>query len=75
MLSKCKAILIGIKYLESQNFKIVEQKVDDYHFRKLYIRMVGNTAQLIAKDFKGLNRESNKYICQCHWSTLEYVES
>ena len=65
--------LIGI--LLQNGFEIVEQRLDDYHFHQLYFKLQGNDILLEIIDSEGFSREGNKYICDCHWSTVEIINS
>ena len=68
----CQPMDNFLKYLEDEGFKIIEGRLSDYHFKEFYFKVSG-----IEKDipnFKKINKISNtKFLCSCHWSTVEIV--
>ena len=60
--------------LLENDFQIIEQYLDDYHFHQLYFKIKGNINLLEIISIDGFSREGNKFICDCHWSTVEIVE-
>lgn len=55
----------------ARKFHIVQQQVSDPHFKQVYLYLSGpKTADL--PTMQGTVQVDNKYICDCHWSTVEY---
>lgn len=72
----CEPLFKLIKILRENNFQIIEQKVNDYHFHELYFKFKGDIGKLskINFDLNGIERHNdNKFIYTCHWSTVEIV--
>ena len=57
----------------ARKYHIVQQRVDDPHFRQVYLRLSGPKASDLPA-MPGTVQVQNKYICDCHWSTLEFME-
>lgn len=65
--------LIGT--LLENDFEIIEQRLDDYHFHQLYFKLSGSSTVLEILPLEGFSREGKKYICDCHWSTIEIIDT
>jgi ribulose bisphosphate carboxylase small subunit len=69
----CEPITLLIRVLIDHGFKIIEEKVSDYHFHELYIKMEGK----YFNDIENLNinkitrQRMNLISCSCHWSIVE----
>ncbi|SCC06947.1 AraC family transcriptional regulator [Gilliamella intestini] len=71
----CEPISILVNIFLNHGFKIIEQKVTDYHFHELYFKLEG-------KYFGGIDNinvdkiirhNTNIFLCSCHWSIVELV--
>ena len=71
----CEPVNRLICTLLENGFEIIEQRLDDYHFHQLYFKLYGSGILLEIVDSEGFLREGNKYICNCHWSTVEMVDT
>lgn len=71
----CEPVNQLIQILSQNGFKIIEQKLEDYHFHQIYIKLVGNLNILDSLKTNGFTRIENKFICDCHWSTVELVST
>jgi hypothetical protein len=69
----CLPIDTIISDLTSMGYVIVEQKVDDYHFHQVYYKLRGNYP--VTKTYPEITIKNHKYICKCHWSTIEIVQN
>mgnify|MGYP003609432031 CR=1 FL=1 len=69
----CDPIKNWIELLKKFDFKIVEEKVKDFHFHEVYFKMKGETVDEITNlTVEGINKVTpNLYTCNCHWSTVE----
>lgn len=70
----CEPINRLIKDIENKGFKILESKLEDYHFRQLYIKVEGELSELKNFDLRGFSVSGNFLICDCHWSRIEFVK-
>ena len=70
----CEPINEFIETLLDGGFKIIEQKIEDYHFHQLYFKLEGKLKGLENTERKGFKRIENKFICECHWSTVDLLE-
>lgn len=71
----CEPITRLVNQLSEKGFVIVEQRLEDYHFHQLYIKIQGNLNLVDAYSVDGFSRVENKFICECHWSTVEITDS
>lgn len=71
----CEPVTRLIGTLLGNGFEISEQRLDDYHFHQLYFKLHGSGILLDILPSEGFSREGNKYICNCHWSTIEVVNT
>jgi hypothetical protein len=69
----CEPVNRLIGTLLENGFEIIEQRLDDYHFHQLYFKLQGRCILLEILPSEGFSRQGNKYICDCHWSTIEVV--
>ena len=68
----CSPIEKILTELEQRNFNVIEQILADYHFSEFYFRLVGRNIEFPDNIIvEGVSKEDNKYICDCHWSTVE----
>ena len=70
----CEPVNRLISILLENGFEIIEQYLDDYHFHQLYFKVKGNINLLEIISINGFSKEENKFVCDCHWSTIEIVE-
>jgi hypothetical protein len=71
----CDPINSLLDRLMLKDFKIVEAKLEDYHFHQLYFAVQGNLTILDKIESKDFTQKENKFICLCHWSTIELIQS
>lgn len=71
----CEPVNRLIGTLLENGFEISEQRLDDYHFHQLYFKLQGSGILLEILPSDGFSREGNKYICDCHWSTIEIINT
>lgn len=67
----CETINRLFTELINVGFTKKEERVEDYHFHQLYFKMVGDLKAIETIDIIGFTRIENKFICDCHWSTIE----
>lgn len=67
----CESINRLVTELINKGFAKKEERVEDYHFHQLYFKMVGDLKELETLDISGFKKIENKFICDCHWSTIE----
>lgn len=71
----CTPVNIIIEDLLKKGFKISEQRIEDYHFHQLYFKLSGPVISTKEFNPKAFKKVENKFICECHWSTIELIES
>jgi hypothetical protein len=71
----CDPVNKLVNNLFEQGFVIVEKQVEDYHFHQLYIKLQGNINLLNSFSAEGFSKMDNKYICDCHWTTVEIADN
>lgn len=69
----CDPIQSLVEYMLSNGYQIVEKRVDDYHFRQVFIKLMGSSEIPLIK-FRNLTAKNQRYFCSCHWSTVETIE-
>lgn len=73
-LALCKPMQSLVDFFESGGYKIIEKRMQDYHFHELYIKMQGKDKRMMDNvtipDISRVQGE-NIFICACHWSMLE----
>ena len=71
----CEPIKALVEYLTENGCETVEQKVSDYHFHEVYIKMQSdNLKQLDGTFIKNIEKVDNtSYSCSCHWSIVEII--
>jgi len=77
-INTCEPIASLVNDLVNHDCKIIEQKLNDYHFHEMYIKLQGSKKSLENMKINIENIEKideNKYACSCHWSTVEIVSS
>ncbi|CAZ97521.1 hypothetical protein Q4603_21865 [Zobellia galactanivorans] len=68
----CKPIETLVKELKKNGFEIIEQKVSDYHFHQVSIKMSGNINLVKNISIDNIEKhDEHTYFCKCHWSTVE----
>lgn len=67
----CEPVNRLIHDLKKHKFKVIEQCLEDYHFHQLHFKVVGNLASLDKISSEGFSKIDHKYVCDCHWSTVE----
>ena len=72
----CDPIATLVRELKKMGFETVEQKVNDYHFHEVYIKMLGNVDEKLNKlKIDKISRDdNNNFSCTCHWSIVEVFE-
>lgn len=69
----CEPINRLIHDLKEQKFKLTEQRLEDYHFHQLYFKLKGDIALIEKISLEGFSKIDHKFICDCHWSTVEIM--
>jgi hypothetical protein len=69
----CEPINRLIRDLKKHKFRLVEQRLEDYHFHQLYFKLKGDIALIAGISFNGFTKNEHKFICDCHWSTVEII--
>ncbi|MCD8177859.1 MAG: AraC family transcriptional regulator [Tannerellaceae bacterium] len=72
----CKPIEAFVNYLLEHGFVIVQQKLSDYHFHEVSIRLEGPPMDIETIQFDKIKKldSKNVFCCDCHWSTV-YIGS
>ena len=73
MSKMCKPIAALVQSLHHLGFTTIEQKVSDYHFSELYIKMTGKqNNEIDTINIPQIQRNNRStFTCSCHWSTVE----
>lgn len=73
MSKMCKPIAALVQSLHHLGFTTIEQKVSDYHFSELYIKMKGkHNNEIDTINIPDIQRNNDStFSCSCHWSTVE----
>ena len=71
--SACDPINRLVNALLENEFELISERIEDYHFHQLYFKLRGNSDKLSKISLEGFKVVDNKYICECHWSTIELV--
>jgi len=69
----CEPVNRLIGTLLKNDFEIIEQRLEDYHFHQLYFKLKGNLEFLKRKSFEGFSKKKHTYFCDCHWTAIEFV--
>lgn len=69
----CEPVNRLINDLKRIGFVLIEQRLEDYHFHQLYFKFSGDLGSFSNIDTKGFSKVENKFICDCHWSTIEIL--
>lgn len=66
----CDPVQNFTQFLEKNGLKVEDQKLADYHFKELYFRLSGTISKI--PKFDNINMvNKTKYVCECHWTTVE----
>lgn len=66
----CQPINKLLDFMEASGYKIIEEKLADYHFKEMYFKVHGGKTGI--PTFEKITKiSSNKFTCECHWSTVE----
>jgi len=69
-----EAVAVLIKIVLDHGFKIIEQKVNDYHFHELYFRLEGKYFKEIDSiTIDKITTQKKIFSCSCDWSIIELV--
>ena len=73
MSKMCEPIAALVQSLRHLGFTTIEQKVSDYHFSELYIKMTGKqNNEIDTINIPQIQRNNRStFTCSCHWSTVE----
>ena len=73
MSKMCEPIAALVQSLRHLGFTTIEQKVSDYHFSELYIKMTGkHNNEIDTINIPQIQRNNHStFTCSCHWSTVE----
>jgi len=69
----CEPINGFVNKLLENEFELITERIEDYHFHQLYFKLKGDLKKLEKISLDGFKIVENKYICECHWSTVELV--
>jgi hypothetical protein len=73
--SACDPIKELVIYLQNKGFHIVEKELSDYHFHQLYFKLANKDIKKIMLQIDDIQKikqySSTKFICDCHWSTVD----
>lgn len=69
----CEPVNRLVNSLMENEFELIIERVEDYHFHQLYFKLKGNLESLNKISVEGFKVIDNKYICECHWSTIELI--
>lgn len=69
----CEPVSNLVNELLENKFEIITERIEDYHFHQLYIKLKGDLKKMNTISDEGFKVIDNKYICDCHWSTIEIV--
>ncbi|XUA20898.1 hypothetical protein ACQVA2_09135 [Citrobacter sp. OP27] len=69
----CNPIVELVKLLEAYDYTIIEEKVSDYHFNEVFIKMKSNTSKkLLYINMANITQpEQGLFCCGCHWSGVK----
>ena len=67
--------MVLVLKLNDLGFEILEQKVNDYHFHEVYLKMKGNMEHIkTLSEIKEINKvDDHDFACACHWSVVEVI--
>ena len=73
MSKMCEPIAALVQSLHHLGFTTIKQKVSDYHFSELYIKMKGKQSNKIDTiNIPDIQRNNDStFSCSRHWSTVE----
>jgi hypothetical protein len=57
-----------------RGFKVIEMRLEDYHFHQFYFKIEGNLSSVNAINLNGFSQKDNFLICDCHWSAIEVTQ-
>jgi len=66
----CEPIKNVLNFLLKNDFRIIEEKVSDYHFHELYFKLKGKEIDVPVSD-KITQHSGLKLTCECNWSLIE----
>lgn len=69
----CSPIAELILFLINNNFTVIEQRVADYHFHEVIVRMKGNNSVNVNDiNIDKINQPTpGVFCCDCHWSCVK----
>lgn len=67
----CEPINQFINKLIENKFELITERIEDYHFHQLYFHLEGDLSKLKNIPNTGMKIIDGKFICECHWSTVE----
>jgi len=68
----CEPVNRVIEELLENGYEIIEEKLEDYHFRQLYFKVNANMQAVDNLNITGFAKKDNFLICDCHWSRIEF---
>lgn len=66
----CQPITELISFLLKNDFTIIEQRVADYHFHEVMIKMKKSTSVNVVDINKISQPKPGVFCCECHWSSV-----
>jgi len=68
----CKPIVELLEFLRDNDFTIIEERISDYHFHEVFIKMKNNSSKRF--DSIGIDNitqpNPDVFCCSCHWSCV-----
>jgi hypothetical protein len=69
----CEPVNRLIHDLKKHKFRLIEQRLEDYHFLQLYFKLKGDITAIEKISVEGFTKKDHQFICDCHWSTIEII--
>jgi hypothetical protein len=69
----CEPVNRLVNDLTRLNFSIIEEKLEDHHFHQLYFKLEGDMKKMKKINISGFSKVENKFVCDCHWPTIEII--
>ena len=68
----CQPITELVSFLIKNDFKIIEQKIADYHFHEVIIKMKKDSSpKAVNISIEKISQpKPGTFFCECHWSSV-----